>query len=207
MQIRYTFTSYFNSSDGIRAYERGELDFLAIDAPIPPDPRFIQFPELGGAIVLTYALFTLPPRTSLNFSREAIALIWLGNITNWNDPTLVDLNPNVTLPDKPIILTWLPKLGITKWFAHALASFMEDIAPEVAAELREKETLQFLPPVVEGTRVRSCDLTTDCFTYLGVEGSLLYSINDGFYASALTSVAKIYNRASTIVTCLFRSNL
>ncbi|MEY4995218.1 MAG: hypothetical protein RLZ65_1067 [Actinomycetota bacterium] len=38
----------------------------------------------------------------LNLSSEAVAGIFSGSVTNWNDPVIADLNPNVELPDLPI---------------------------------------------------------------------------------------------------------
>lgn len=38
----------------------------------------------------------------LNLSSEAVAGIFSGSVTNWNDPVIADLNPNVELPDLAI---------------------------------------------------------------------------------------------------------
>jgi hypothetical protein len=37
---------------------------------------------------------------------ETLALIWCGNISRWNHPSLALLNQGVTMPDAPIYLTW-----------------------------------------------------------------------------------------------------
>ena len=52
-----------------------------------------------GAVVPTYNLEGV---TNLQFSPEALAGIFLGTITNWNDPIIAADNPDVTLPDQDI---------------------------------------------------------------------------------------------------------
>jgi phosphate transport system substrate-binding protein len=54
-----------------------------------------------------------------------LAGIWLGNITTWNDPQLQALNPNSTMPDAPIRMSYFSGLsyGTHSAFVKALASF------------------------------------------------------------------------------------
>jgi len=40
----------------------------------------------------------------LKFSQDALAGIYLGKITKWNDPYIAHENPGVNLPDKPILV-------------------------------------------------------------------------------------------------------
>jgi phosphate ABC transporter phosphate-binding protein len=42
--------------------------------------------------------------TKLKFSGEVLATIFLGEITKWNDPKLVELNPDANLPNSDIIV-------------------------------------------------------------------------------------------------------
>ena len=54
-----------------------------------------------GAVV---PIFNVPGVTDLRFSPEVLADIYLGKITNWNDPRIAKDNPGVKLPDQKIIV-------------------------------------------------------------------------------------------------------
>ncbi|BAQ60366.1 phosphate ABC transporter [Geminocystis sp. NIES-3708] len=83
----------------------------------------LLLPVTAGAIVFTY---NLPGVESLQLSRETYVDIALGNITNWNDPKIVADNPNVTLPDKPIIFVHRADgSGTTEFFTKHLSSINE----------------------------------------------------------------------------------
>ena len=56
-------------------------------------------PFAVDAVVLAVQLTDI---TNVNLDALAIQKIWSGEITNWNDPTIVALNPNFTMPNTPI---------------------------------------------------------------------------------------------------------
>ena len=60
---------------------------------------FSEVPFALDAVVLAV---NLPDITNVVLSAEAIEKIWAGQITNWNDPTLVSLNSSFELPDLAI---------------------------------------------------------------------------------------------------------
>jgi phosphate transport system substrate-binding protein len=60
---------------------------------------FSQVPFALDALVLAV---NLPDITNVVLSADAIEKIWSGQITNWNDPSLVSLNSSFELPDLPI---------------------------------------------------------------------------------------------------------
>jgi phosphate transport system substrate-binding protein len=62
-------------------------------------PDALHVPTVMGAVVPTY---NLPGITSLRFSAETLAGIYLGAITKWNDPRITADNPGVTLPGTSI---------------------------------------------------------------------------------------------------------
>jgi len=62
----------------------------------------LHFPTVLGADVPTYNLPGV--NAELNFTPEALAGIFLGKITKWNDPELVKANPNVKFPDKDLVV-------------------------------------------------------------------------------------------------------
>lgn len=60
----------------------------------------LHLPIAAGAIVIAYNLPEVT--TPLKFDSTAIANIFMGKITKWNDPALVALNPGVALPDEDL---------------------------------------------------------------------------------------------------------
>lgn len=67
-------------------------------APISGE-AFSQVPFALDALVLAV---NLPDITNVVLSADAIEKIWSGQITNWNDPTLIALNSSFELPDLAI---------------------------------------------------------------------------------------------------------
>jgi phosphate transport system substrate-binding protein len=64
-------------------------------------PGTLHIPMVSGAVVLAFNLPELEGK--LNLSPEAVAGIYLGTISKWNDAALAADNPGVALPDKDII--------------------------------------------------------------------------------------------------------
>jgi phosphate transport system substrate-binding protein len=63
--------------------------------------KVIAIPTVLGAVVPVYSLPGV--KQELKFSQDAIAGIYLGKITRWNDPYIAKENPGVSLPDQPIL--------------------------------------------------------------------------------------------------------
>jgi phosphate transport system substrate-binding protein len=85
----------------------GASDYILTDAQLKEfeDKRgsaLLAFPTVLGAVVPTYDIPGVT--TSLNFTPEALAGIFLGKITKWNDPELTKANPGVNLPNNNIIV-------------------------------------------------------------------------------------------------------
>jgi phosphate transport system substrate-binding protein len=63
----------------------------------------LHFPTVLGADVVSY---NIPGITDgLNFTPQALAEIYLGKITKWNDLEIVKANPKVKLPAEDIVVT------------------------------------------------------------------------------------------------------
>ncbi|MDE3180608.1 MAG: phosphate ABC transporter substrate-binding protein PstS [Acidobacteriota bacterium] len=96
------------SGGGIQQLRAGTVDLGASDMPLNDDllrtfkVKILQFPTVLGAVVPTY---NLPGITaSLKFTPQALAGIYLGKITAWNDPAIAGPNEGVNLPAKKIIV-------------------------------------------------------------------------------------------------------
>lgn len=105
LQINY---QSIGSGGGIRQLHAGTVDFGASDMPLKDDLlkemnlNIVQFPTVLGAVMPTY---NIPGVTEeLNFTPEALAGIYLGKITKWNDPEITKPNPGVHLPVNNIVV-------------------------------------------------------------------------------------------------------
>jgi phosphate transport system substrate-binding protein len=81
------------------------VDFGASDAPMAPEKlesgRLLQFPTVMGAVVPIVNIPGIKPG-ELKLTDELLAAIYLGKISKWNDPKLVELNKGITLPTTAI---------------------------------------------------------------------------------------------------------
>lgn len=100
------------SGGGIKQITEGTVDFGASDGPMNDDQLklyqdkhgfpVLHFPTVLGADVPTY---NIPGVTAeLNFTQDAIAGIFLGKITKWNDPVIAGANKGVNLPANDILV-------------------------------------------------------------------------------------------------------
>jgi phosphate transport system substrate-binding protein len=121
------------SGGGIRQLTEGTVDFGGSDAPMTDEEiarakgPVLHIPTVLGADVIVYNL----PSVSqpLKLTGQAIAEIFLGKITKWNDPRIATLNPGVTLPAEDILVVHRSDgSGTTYIFTDYLAT----ISPEWA---------------------------------------------------------------------------
>ena len=100
------------SGGGIRQVIAGTVDFGASDMPMTDEQlkeaqaklgtKVLNIPTVLGAVVPAY---NIPGVTAeLQFTPEALAGIFLGKISKWNDKAITSANPGVNLPDKDIIV-------------------------------------------------------------------------------------------------------
>jgi phosphate transport system substrate-binding protein len=106
-QIQINYQS-IGSGGGIRQVIEGTVDFGATDGPMTDEQnaqaktKILHFPTVLGAVVPAY---NIPGVTQeINFTPEALAGIFLGKITKWNDPELKKANGALNLPDKNIVV-------------------------------------------------------------------------------------------------------
>ena len=105
VQINY---QSIGSGGGIRQLMAGTVDFSASDGPMSDEQlsqakfKILHFPTVLGAVVPTYNI----PGVSaeLNFTQKALAGIYMGKITKWNDPELTKANAGVNLPSADIVV-------------------------------------------------------------------------------------------------------
>ena len=109
VQINY---QSLGSGAGIRQITEGTVDFGASDGPMTDEQLsdfktkrgtdVLHFPTVMGAVV---PIYNLPGVTvALKFTPDAIAGIFLGTITKWNDPAIAKANTGVKLPASDIVV-------------------------------------------------------------------------------------------------------
>ena len=93
------------SGGGIAQIKAATVDFGSSDKPLPPEELaeagLAQFPSAIGGVVPVVNLDGIAPG-QMRLTGPVIADIFLGKITQWNDPALAAINPGVTLPDAKI---------------------------------------------------------------------------------------------------------
>ncbi len=109
IQINY---QSIGSGGGIKQVTEGTVDFGASDAIMNDDQLkayqdkhgsgILHFPTVLGAVVPTYNIPDVS--AELNFTQDALAGIFLGKITKWNDPAIAGANKGVNLPANDIVV-------------------------------------------------------------------------------------------------------
>jgi phosphate transport system substrate-binding protein len=109
VQINY---QSIGSGGGIRQVTEGTVDFGASDGPMTETQlsdfktkrgtEILHFPTVLGANVPIYNLPGVA--TALKFTPAALAGIYLGTITKWNDPAVTGPNPGIKLPASDIVV-------------------------------------------------------------------------------------------------------
>jgi phosphate transport system substrate-binding protein len=105
IQINY---QSIGSGGGIRQLLAGTVDFGASDGPMSDDQlkeakiKILHFPTVLGAVIPIYNISGASGE--LNFTQKALAGIYLGTITKWNDPEIAGANSGVNLPAIDIVV-------------------------------------------------------------------------------------------------------
>ncbi len=135
------------SGGGIEQFTQGTVAFGASDAPMTDEEvqtaaaatgsEVLHIPTVFGAVVLAYNLEGLD---ELRLDPDALAGIFLGEITNWNDPAIAALNEGAELPDTPIqVVHRSDSSGTTAIFT----GYMEQISEQWASDVGAGKTVEW----------------------------------------------------------------
>ncbi len=126
------------SGAGVKQFMQGTVDFGASDAAMTDEEMtkvkqgVTLLPATAGSIVVAY---NLPGVQDLKLSREALAGIFLGKITTWNDPLIVRDNPGVELPALPVnVAKRSDGSGTTYVFSRHLAAISPEFREQVGVD-------------------------------------------------------------------------
>jgi phosphate transport system substrate-binding protein len=101
-QVNYTPTG---SGDGITSISKRMVDFGGSDSPLKAEAlekgKLFMFPSVIGSIVLSYNIDGVKDG-ELKLSRAAIAAIFSGKASFWDDKIITENNEGLKLPHEPI---------------------------------------------------------------------------------------------------------
>ena len=127
--VRFNYQS-IGSGGGQKQITAQTVDFGASDGPMSDENlakapgKLLHIPTVAGADVITY---NLPGNPTLKLDAGTVAGIFLGKITNWNDPAIAKLNPDAKLPDMDIVVVHRSDgSGTTYIFTDYLSKISEE---------------------------------------------------------------------------------
>lgn len=132
MEINY---QSIGSGGGIKQVIEGTVDFGASDGPMNDKQiaeyrqkrscNILHFPTVLGADVPSYNIPGIA--AELNFTPDALAGIFLGKITKWNDPKIQKANPKVKLPNNDLVVVHRSEASGT---TYVWVDYLSKISPE-----------------------------------------------------------------------------
>jgi phosphate transport system substrate-binding protein len=147
VHIRYTPVG---SGLGVKNLAAGQLDFAGSDVAAellirPEDSsRLRAVPTVLGAVV---PIYNLPGAiTDLRLTGEALADIYLGRVTRWNDPVIQKSNRDLDLPNAPISVVHRSDSSGTTW---VWSVFLSTVSPSWSSSVSRGTSLHW--PVGTGT--------------------------------------------------------
>lgn len=120
-KVNYTPTG---SGDGVKSIKKRMVDFAGSDKPMKSDKlkknKLFMFPTVVGSIVLAYNIPGVKDG-ELKLSEKAVAGIFSGKITHWDDAAITSVNPDLKLPhEKMTVAVRADKSGTTYNFTYYL---------------------------------------------------------------------------------------
>lgn len=106
------------SGGGINQITARTVDFGASDAPLSTEQlterNLLQFPSLMGSVVLSANLPGVADN-ALRLTPEIVVDMFLGKITRWNDPRIVEANRDIRIPNLPVGPSYRADASGTTW--------------------------------------------------------------------------------------------
>ena len=141
VQINY---QSLGSGAGIRQVIAGTVDFGATDGPMTDEQlsqcptKILHIPTVLGAVVPAYNIPGV--KKELNFTPELLANIFLGKITNWNDPEIAKANPGIKFPDKAIVVVHRSDGSGT---TYVFTDYLSKVSPEWASKVGKNTSVKW----------------------------------------------------------------
>ena len=195
-EVEFAYQS-IGSGGGIRQLTDQFVFFGASDAPMLEEEllaapaRIIHIPTVVGAVVPVYNVPGVP--RELKFTGALLADMFLGRITNWNDPAIARLNQGVTLP--PLEIT-----PVFRADSSGTSYVWSDFLSKVSAEWRRQVGANRLSTVPHGVSVKggSEGVSGTVTQTRGAIGyvELTYAVRNGLAAGVVQNSEGEFVRAS-----------
>ncbi|WCE04235.1 phosphate ABC transporter substrate-binding protein PstS [Pseudoxanthomonas sp. JBR18] len=131
------------SGGGIAQIKAGTVDFGASDKPLTPEElaeaNLAQFPVAIGGVVPVVNLEGVDAG-KLRLTGPLLADIFLGKVTQWNDPAIVAANPDLKLPDTKISLVHRSDGSGT---SYNFTNYLSKVSPEWKDKIGEGTSVQW----------------------------------------------------------------
>ncbi len=145
--VKFNYQS-IGSGGGIQQITAKTVDFgasdaILTDAQLTAAPGVQMFPTVAGAEAIVVNLKGpdgKPLTNQLKFPYTSIADIYLGKITKWNDPVLVNANPGVQLPDENILVVHRSDGSGTTFI---FTDYLSKVSPEWKAKVGNGTSVQW----------------------------------------------------------------
>lgn len=126
------------SGAGVEQFTQKTVDFGASDVAMTDEEitaagdDVILLPMTAGSIVLAYNVTGV--EGELKLPRAVYSDIFLGKITNWDDPAIAKANPDLKLPNTPITVVYRSDgSGTTGVFTKHLSAISPDFETQVGS--------------------------------------------------------------------------
>ncbi|MBC7800832.1 MAG: phosphate ABC transporter substrate-binding protein PstS [Gemmatimonadaceae bacterium] len=169
------------------------VDFGASDSPMTDaalkEANLLQFPAVMGAVV---AIVNIPGvgDNQMKLTGEMLADIYLGKITKWNDPKLVEMNRGVSLPNLAIAPVYRADGSGTTF---VWVSYLSAVSPEFREKVGVGNSVRF----PSGTGARGNEGIAS--TVRNTRGGIGYVENAYATVNKLTST-QLRNKAGNFVS-------
>ncbi|WP_013323541.1 phosphate ABC transporter substrate-binding protein PstS [Gloeothece verrucosa] len=193
LQVNYQSVG---SGAGVEQFIQGTINFGASDVAMKDEEiakvqrGVLTLPMTAGAIVLAYNIPGV--QGELKLSRDTYVGIFLGEITNWNDPKIAKDNPDVKLPDLPItVVHRADGSGTTAVFTQHLSAISDNWKSKIGAgkTVQWPKTGKFIG--AKGNEGITASIQQN-------QGSIGY-VEAGYAKNNKLSVASLQNKAGQFV--------
>jgi len=193
VQINYQSVG---SGAGIRQVSSKTVDFGASDGPMTDQQmseskiKLFHFPTVLGAVVPVYNVPGIG--SDLKFSGDVIADIYLGHITNWNDPRLKKDNPGVNFPDHTILPVYRSEGSGT---TYIFTDFLSKVSPEFSQKIGKNTSVRWPGGIGQkGNEGVAGMVRNSPYTFGYVE--LIYAVQNNMSYGEVKNAAGKYVKAS-----------
>ncbi len=131
------------SGGGIAQIKAGTVSFGSTDAPLSPKElgqfKLAQFPSVIGGVV---PVVNIPgvAAGAMKLDGELLADIYMGKVTQWNDPRILAQNGGVNLPDTKIIVVRRSDASGTTF---NFVNYLSKVSPEWKSKVGEGTSVRW----------------------------------------------------------------